>query len=86
VQCEYDRAALSDQKFFDLYYHEDSGAYADRPRAQALTNFHVVDLEHAKRVLAQHYPDCAPLRAVLRSIDAAIRLLGNRSGVADRRE
>ena len=76
VQCEYDRAELSDQKFFDLYYHEDNGAYADRPRAQTLTNPHIVHLEHAKLVLAQHYPDCAPLRAVLKNIDAAIRCLG----------
>jgi hypothetical protein len=77
VQCEYNRAELSDQKFFDLYYHEDSGAYTDRTRGQALTNPHVVDLEHAKQLLAQHYPDCAPLRAMVKNIDAAIQSLRN---------
>ena len=80
VQCEHSRAALSDEKFFDLYYHEDSGAYADRTTGQALTNPHIVDLEHAKQLLTQHYPDCAPLRAMLKNIDAAIQSLGNRAG------
>jgi hypothetical protein len=33
-------------------------------------------LEQHKTLLTQHYPDCPPLRALMRKIDAAIGYLG----------
>jgi hypothetical protein len=75
VQREYNRAELSDERFFGLYYHEGSKAEADGLTHQALRDRHVANLEQAKRILAQHYPDCAPLRGILKSIDAATRSL-----------
>lgn len=75
VQCEYNRTELSDDKFFGLYYRDDSGASGNRGGGQAQADTHIVDLQRAKSLLVQHYPDCAPLRAMIKNIDAAIQAL-----------
>jgi hypothetical protein len=74
VQCEYDRTELSDAVFFDLYYHEDE-LPEDSLTGAARTARHVEQLTEAKRLLAKHYPDCAPLRALFKSIDRAAAAL-----------
>jgi hypothetical protein len=79
VQCEYNRAELPDDEFFGLYYREDSGASGNRRGGQAQADSHIVDLQRAKSLLIQHYPDCAPLRAIIKNIDAAIQALPNRA-------
>jgi hypothetical protein len=75
VQCEYKRAELRDERFFGLYYREDSDPEADGLPPQALKDRHVTNLEQAKCILNQHYPECVPLRGTLKSIDAAIKSL-----------
>lgn len=79
VQCEYNRSELSDDKFFGLYYREDSSASGRPGVGQALADSQIVELERAKTLLVQHYPDCAPLRAMIKNIDAAIQALPNRA-------
>lgn len=70
VQCEYDRTELSDEVFFDLYYHE-----LDTEARPADKNEQIANLESAKDLLAQHYPDCGPLRDLLKRLDQAIASL-----------
>lgn len=74
VQCEYKRDELSDEVFFDLYYHELSkddplaAPAADRDR-------HIASLTEVAATLARHYPECPPLRALLKKADLAIASL-----------
>lgn len=75
VQCEYNREELPSEVFFDLYYHEDQDAVGTRLSGPALKDRHIANLERAKQVLAQHYPDCEPRRALFKSTDAAIKSL-----------
>ncbi len=63
VQCEYDREELSSDVFFDLYYHEDVAPQTALTGAARLPH-HASTLVEAKRILARHYPDCAPLRSM----------------------
>jgi hypothetical protein len=74
VQCEYKRDELSDEVFFDLYYHELSeddplaAPAADRAR-------HIACLAEVAATLARYYPECPPLRALLKKADLAIASL-----------
>ncbi|CAN5512144.1 hypothetical protein BH10PSE6_BH10PSE6_09090 [soil metagenome] len=74
VQCEYSRTELSDAVFFDLYYHEHA-LPEDTLTGGARTECHIANLTEAKRILASHYPDCAPLRSMLQTIDNAATAL-----------
>jgi hypothetical protein len=74
VQCEYDREELASDVFFDLYYHEDEAPQTALTGAARLTH-HATKLAEAKRVLAHHYPDCAPLRSMFKAIDKAATAL-----------
>lgn len=74
VQCEYNREELSNDVFFDLYYHEDEVPQAALTGAARLAH-HASKLAEAKRILARHYPDCAPLRSMLKAIDRAATAL-----------
>ncbi|WP_245464620.1 DUF5623 domain-containing protein [Mesorhizobium sp. M1E.F.Ca.ET.045.02.1.1] len=70
VQCEHDRQAMSDAVFFDLYYGESSTGGKPETGEQ-----HVKNLRLAQSMLAQHYPDCAPLRDLMGKIDLAVASL-----------
>lgn len=64
---EYDRSALPDEEFFDLYYHE-SG---DSPRKSSTESVEhcIANLQRTKELILMHYPDCAPLRRLLKLLD-----------------
>lgn len=71
VQCEYDRNALSDDVFFDLYYGE--LPIGDPLAALSIgCESHIGSLEEVKSILGQCYPQCAPLRELLKRVDLAI--------------
>lgn len=70
VQCEHDRKSLPDAVFFDLYYHEDDGARTSQE--MPTPERHIESLERARKILTDHYPDCAPLRSVMKKIEMAI--------------
>lgn len=74
VQCEYNRAELDDVLFFNLYYYEHDLAPCPLDGAARAAG-QAASLESAKTVLSRHYPDCAPLRALLRKMDKAIAAL-----------
>lgn len=75
VQREYPGGAeLPSSVFFDLYYHEEASA-SDRLTGTARTARHLANLEQARQILSQHYPDCAPLRSLFKGIDRAITAL-----------
>src|SRR5206468_582507 len=74
VQCEYKRDELSDEVFFDLYYHE--LPETDPLAAPAVRwDRHIASLNEAKATLARHYPECPPLRELLKKTDLAIASL-----------
>lgn len=74
TQREYNHAELPNEQFFDLYYHE-SGATFAHSLAEAERVRHVQSLTHAQKLLVEHYPDCPPLRSLLKKIDAAVKSL-----------
>ncbi|WP_246658026.1 DUF5623 domain-containing protein [Afipia massiliensis] len=74
VQCEYKRDELSDQVFFDLYYHElpENDPLSVTP---ASWDRHITSLDEVKATLIRHYPECPPLRDLLKKTDLAIASL-----------
>ena len=74
TQREYNRTELSDEEFFDLYYHESGSSFA-RSLTAAQRERHFESLSRVKALLVEYYPDCAPLRALLKTADAAIKSL-----------
>lgn len=75
TQREYKPTELPDDQFFDLYYRD--APVLTFPRSlPAEERAHYADcLARVKTTLAKHYPDCAPLRAMLKRVDAAIASL-----------
>jgi hypothetical protein len=72
TQREYDESELPQEEFLSLYYQDsrpprDMRSLGDEDRAR-----YVSSLNHVKGTLVKHYPDCAPLRAMLKRADAAI--------------
>ena len=74
AQREYNHAELPDEQFFELYYHE-SGTTFSRSLTEAERERHVESLAQAKKLLSKHYPDCPPLRSLLKKLDAAAKSL-----------
>lgn len=74
TQREYNHAELPNEQFFDLYYHE-SGSTFPRTLSEADRERHVQRLTQAKLLLSEHYPDCPPLRSLLKKVDVAIKSL-----------
>jgi hypothetical protein len=72
TQREYTNAELPNEQFFGLYYRE-SGSTFSRSISAEENRRHVVSLENVKQLLVEHYPDSAPLRALLKKVDAAIQ-------------
>jgi hypothetical protein len=58
---------MSDAIFFDLYYGENSIGGKPETGEQ-----HIKDLRLAQSMLAQPYPDCAPLRDLMGKVDLAV--------------
>lgn len=74
TQREYNHAELPNELFFELYYHK-SGATFSRSLTEAERERHIESLAHAKKLLGEHYPDCPPLRSLLKKVDSAVRSL-----------
>ena len=77
---EYDRSALPDEEFFNLYYHE----IGDSPRRinPEIAERCVTKLQRVHMLIQQHYPDCAPLRRLrklLTEAEKALRAWGSAS-------
>jgi len=72
AEREYNHAELSNEVFFELYYHGDQGPF-ERSLPLEERGRHIKRLKQARTLLEQHYPDCAPLRSILGKLDAAIK-------------
>jgi len=74
VECEYKRDELSDAVFFDLYYHElpEGDLLAAAPMSW---DRHIASLDEVKATLVRYYPECPPLRKLLKKADLAIASL-----------
>ncbi|WP_315773886.1 MULTISPECIES: DUF5623 domain-containing protein [unclassified Bradyrhizobium] len=74
AEHEYGRDELSDEVFFDLYYHElpESDPLAAVPGS---LHRHIASLGEIKAILARHYPECPQLRKLLKTADQAIASL-----------
>jgi len=70
VQCEHDRQAMPDEVFFKLYYGQNSTGETPETGEQ-----YIKSLRLAQSMLIQNYPECAPLRDVMRKIDLAVASL-----------
>ncbi|MBW9053488.1 DUF5623 domain-containing protein [Rhizobium mesosinicum] len=74
VQLEYDRNALPDGVFFELYYHE-RNIVPDDEYGIAGRSLHIERLQEAMALIASSYPDCRPVRGLLRKLDLALQSL-----------
>ena len=71
LEHEYSRDELDSSRFFDVYYHGDRpkpfGKRLQDSERLSLLN----DVDQVERTLKRHYPDCAPLRELIRQLHAA---------------
>ncbi len=74
AQCEYSHAELPNDQFFALYYNQ-SGSELSRSLSDAERARHIESLAYVKKRLSEHYPDCPPLRALLKKVDAGLKSL-----------
>jgi hypothetical protein len=74
TQREYNHEELPNAQFFDLYYGESGASFARSILPEAKER-HVAELMRVKEVLTKHYPDCPPLRTLLKKTDAAVKSL-----------
>ena len=74
VQREYTASELPQEQFLELYYHG-SGSSFPRSLPAVDRDRHVDSLTQARKVLIGHYPECPPLRSLLKKVDAAITSL-----------
>lgn len=74
MSSEYPGDEIPPDRFFEIYYHEsdDEGGV---PKGPAGCPVFVERLTAAKKLLAKRYPDCPPLREILRQIDFAMESL-----------
>jgi hypothetical protein len=86
TQREYGRAELPSEQFSELYYHE-SGSTFERALSETERARHDMSLVEAKKILTQYYPDCPPLRSLLKTrcgskVATDLGLRGNRKCLA----
>ncbi|WP_158693414.1 DUF5623 domain-containing protein [Neorhizobium alkalisoli] len=74
VQAEYTSEELSDQVFFDLYYHE-RHEVPDNEQGKKGREVHTERLRKVQAILRKEYPDCEPVRTLVRKLDLAIKSL-----------
>lgn len=73
VQGEYTHEELPQNVFQELYYGglpQKRATISRRPSLEQRQGW-MADLERAKTVLAEHYPDCAPVSTLIKKLDRA---------------
>lgn len=74
VQQEYPRTELPSEQFFDLYYHGPDFSFSRNiPSDEQIR--HIGNIQNIKNILALQYPDSAPLRKLIKTLNAAIKSL-----------
>ncbi|CAM0555446.1 hypothetical protein EHLJMEHL_00604 [Vreelandella titanicae] len=74
AQQEYKHDELPNEQFFELYYRE-SGSIFLRSLVESERLRHAQSLARGGELLVEHYPDCPPLRSLLKKVDAAAKSL-----------
>lgn len=77
LQHEDTAAELDNERFFDVYYHGTLPMPIGKTLPVAEREQLLNDLERVRDQLVRHYPNCAPLRAVLKYLDAALKSIHN---------
>lgn len=72
AQREYSPSQLSNDDFFALYYHDCPPPKDIRSPSDEERKRYLAGLAKVKKLLARHYPDCPPLRAMLKRVDFAM--------------
>jgi len=75
VQREYSTNELSDELFSKLYYRGEGSSTFSRSITSGECSRHVESLGQVKASLIKQYPDCPPLRSMLKKLDTAIKSL-----------
>lgn len=75
VQREYSSSELPDDQFSNLYYRGAGGSTLSRSISAEECNRHTASLAQVAAMLVKHYPDCPPLRLMLKKAEAAIKSL-----------
>jgi len=75
VQREYNTDELSDELFSNLYYRGEGGSTFSRSISSDECSRHEESLGRVKAALIKHYPDCPPLRSMLKKLDTATKSL-----------
>ncbi|MGH8027869.1 MAG: DUF5623 domain-containing protein [Pseudoxanthomonas sp.] len=74
IQREYDQSELPSERFHQIYYGDndlhEKKSITDTERMLLMEN-----LDEITGILSRHYPDCAPRRALIRSIGTAQKAL-----------
>ncbi len=70
---EYDRAALPDDEFFHLYYHEQGSSSRKITADQA--QHCSASLRKVGETLIKHYPDSAPLRRIIKFLSGSAKAI-----------
>jgi hypothetical protein len=71
-----DQKALPNEEFFDLYYHGPSQTFQQHISRGDRVG-HTASLREVQKIVVAHYPDSAPLRALLKKLDGAINSLNS---------
>lgn len=74
VAREFTRDELPQSTFFNIYYGENERGLEGPTDREAM----VEQVELVKKILSSNYPDCAPLRSLLKSADRAIVMIRRR--------
>ena len=75
IQREYKPTELQNDQFIDLYYRDAASPTFSRSLSNEERARHADSLAQVKAILGKYYPDCAPLRAMLKRADTAIASL-----------
>lgn len=71
---EYSNDELSVEQLNKLYYQE-SGTTLSRSITESERKHHAESLAQVTKILGKHYPNCSPLRTLLKKVDAAVKSL-----------
>lgn len=75
VQREYNTNELSDEQFSNLYYRGEGNSTFSRTVSSDECDRHVESLSRVKTALIKYYPDCTPLRAMVKKLGVATKSL-----------
>jgi hypothetical protein len=74
AEREHGQSDLSSKQFLSLYYLEDKEVHLPKISDDE-RKLHIHSIDLVKNILSENYPDCQPLRALIKMLDGAINSL-----------